>query len=93
MIRAASMTKTGPVVLLGITDENLVRLRAGLPIKVDLAEFGLGLVGDVVIFHGATHTEIVQQFREVGIDMPDPKRAAADAAAIDADPRLQRRSP
>ena len=41
----------------GLSEENIKRLKAGQPIKINLAD--LGLKGIVVIFYGRTENEMV----------------------------------
>lgn len=54
MIKAAATDKeTGdPVIILGLSAENIRRLQDDQPIRVDLSE--MGLTGQVVIFAGET---------------------------------------
>lgn len=80
MIRAASRKQTGePVILLGVTEENVNRLKEGKPIRVDLAQFEVGLEGDLVILYGKTHRAVVDDLNASGIRLPDDAVAQADA--------------
>lgn len=69
MIRAASTTNDGrPLVLLGLTPQNLQRLQEGEPILVDAAE--LGLDGRICITFGPSERRIAEALRALGIDLP-----------------------
>jgi hypothetical protein len=79
MIRAIAPGKDGPVVILGVTRENISRLMVGYPVAVKLSEFGPGvehLGGDpskitFSILYGEQHENIVEQLAEAGIEMPE----------------------
>jgi hypothetical protein len=82
MIRATLITERGPIIVLGITDQNITRLRAGMPIDVDLAP----MLRDgqqparVVILHGETHMEIVEAIEEA---TPMPLSFREEARKLD----------
>jgi hypothetical protein len=64
---------------LGISRENVNRMIAGKPIRVDLTELGLAPNGSILIFFGETERELQQQLAEfIG---PDTK--------VHIDPRLK----
>lgn len=66
MIRARGTTKDGrPLVLLGLSETNLVRWRQGQPINTSLAV--LGLHAEVVIVYGQTEDDIRRELVEAGI--------------------------
>lgn len=69
MIKAKGEDEHGnPVLLFGLSGENLRRLRQGQPIKINLAEMGLaGLAGYAVIFYGNTEDAMVAHLREAGM--------------------------
>jgi hypothetical protein len=48
--------KAGDTVLFGLSETNMVRLREGKPIKIDMSE--LGLPGSVIIFYGETEEKM-----------------------------------
>lgn len=74
MIRAVMIGKTGPILLLGITDENITRLKAGMPIDVDVDAIMSKLppvkLSRVVIAHGARHVDVVQDMERGGLPVP-----------------------
>lgn len=96
MIRAVAQGKDGPLILLGITEENIHRLKQGRPIHIALGRLlrqaareteGLGhRTADaslgLAIFYGETHHDAVAMLQEYGIRLP--KGAAEEADAIDA---------
>lgn len=63
MIKATSKMKDGrPMVLLGLTGENIARLMADEPVSVDLGQLGLPPV-QVVLMYGKTETDIAKQLQ------------------------------
>lgn len=67
MIKATGVADNGqPMVLLGLSGENMTRLMADEPIKFDLAELGLPPM-TVVIVGGRTEESILAQLRSVGL--------------------------
>lgn len=68
MIKALVKTpgSTKQLLWLGLTTENLVRLQANEPIMFDGLPFGFA--GDIVISHGHTTDDIVEDLRSLGID-------------------------
>ena len=62
MIRArATGAKGRPVIILGLSAQNLKRLRKGMPIHVHCDE--LGFAGELVIFAGETEAELAKMFK------------------------------
>lgn len=60
MIKASTTHADGrPLVFLGLSDGNLVRLREGKPILIDMKPYGLD--GWAVIMHGATEEDITRE--------------------------------
>lgn len=67
MIKATGKTGDGrPLVLLGLSGENVTRLMADEPIRLDLAELGLPPMV-VVIVGGRTEDAITEKLTEVGL--------------------------
>jgi len=62
MIKFKGGSSKDPLIGLGLSFENLDRLRAGEPIKVELPE--LGLKGTLFIFAGTTEAELTEQIQE-----------------------------
>lgn len=69
MIKAAGEVNGRPMMLLGLSGENVTRLAAGEPIAFDGDQ--LGYAGKVVIVYGKTEDDIVAQLREHGLVPPD----------------------
>lgn len=80
MIRFAFTDDKGRTHLgLGVSRENVNRLTAGRPIRVDLVEMGLTVEGAIMIYFGETETELQQAIAEfIG---PDTK--------VNIDPRMK----
>lgn len=73
--------RKGATVFLGLSDENVTRLRAGSPIRIK-ADDQIGLGVEVVIYHGATEVELTRELEQNGL-LPEGATAKAQAA-IDA---------
>lgn len=59
MIKLRAQTTDGrPMIVVGLSHENLDRLRAGKPIDFDLGD--IGLVGECFIFAGETEDEMME---------------------------------
>ncbi len=70
MIKARSNHPTrGPLLLFGLSAENIKRLQSGQPIKINLTE--MGMQGEVLIMYGQTEAAIVEELRQAGIELPD----------------------
>lgn len=93
MIRAVTQGKEGPVVVLGVTEGNVERFRAGYPLDVKLGEL-FAYPGSpfppstpvenvtFAILYGETHEAVVQQFIDAGVELPEG--SLEQARAIDA---------
>jgi hypothetical protein len=81
MIRATLITDTGPIALLGISDENVRRLRAGMPLDIHLKEMtpkGKKIIR-VVIHLAHTYEEVVDDWEKGGIPITNVLRREAQA--------------
>ena len=67
-----------PIAFIGLSDENLTRLRAGLPIRVDAGD-QLGLGVELVIYHGATEVEMTAEPEQNGLMPPGSTDKAREA--------------
>lgn len=67
MIRAYKKTPSGLLTIIGLSDENIARLKNGQPIRASLESFGINLPGALGIMYGTTEREIEQQFRDNGM--------------------------
>lgn len=78
MIKAAGKTGLGlPLLMLGLSGENVTRLAAGEPIRVSaqhMAELGLPQM-EVVIHYGRTEQDIVDDLESHGLKLrnADPR--------------------
>lgn len=67
MIKASGRSGDGtPLLLLGLSGENMARLMAGEPIRVDTAAMGLPKM-DVIIVGGRTEDSITEDLRAHGL--------------------------
>ncbi len=55
--------KKGNLIVLGLSDENLERLKKDQPIKFNLKELGLQDM-DILIFNGKTEDEMYKQMKD-----------------------------
>lgn len=63
MLIAVSKTKDGrPLLVFGLEAGNLAKLVEGKPAFNDFAEFGLGHLGQFVIFYGETDSDLRDTF-------------------------------
>lgn len=60
--------KDGPIIIAGLEEENITRLKADYPIDVPLTDFGLTMPGRLVILYGRTGAEIMQTMKLAGAD-------------------------
>ena len=59
MVKFTAMGTDGPLIGIGLTKENLRRLRAGHPIYINLADLHLP-PGRIMIFHGDTEQALTK---------------------------------
>src|SRR5690554_6874569 len=57
MLRAGT-SGPNPLVIAGLAEDNIARLKAGYPIKAPLCTFSPGMAGELCIFYGKTHGEM-----------------------------------
>lgn len=69
-----------PILIAGLEEENIARLKADYPIDVPLSAFGLDQPGRLVILYGRTGAEIIQAIKLAG---GDTNKLVSDAKAID----------
>ena len=71
MIRAVATRADGTkLLLLGVDERNVERLKAGKPIMVEGGPLGLPNVA-VAIMYGETMQAIIDELKEAGISVPD----------------------
>lgn len=69
-----------PIAFIGLSDENLTRLRAGQPIRVAAGD-ALGLGVELVIYHGATEEDMTRELEDAGFMPPGSTDKAREAIA------------
>ena len=65
-----------PLVLIGLTKENITQLMSGHPMLLRLSDLGVGVTGRVVFSYGEDKDAVIAEWRDAGIpvpDMPDPQ--------------------
>lgn len=88
MIRAAVQTDKGPIGIIGINYENMIRMKAGMPLDIDLKPItppGTKITR-VVIHYAHTYEQVVDDMDEGGIPVNDELRRMA----TDLDERMKR---
>jgi hypothetical protein len=78
-----------PIAFIGLSDQNLTRLRAGQPIRVD-ARDPLGLAVELVVYHGHSEVEMTRELEQHGF-MPPGSTAKTEAAIAEGDRRADAR--
>jgi hypothetical protein len=78
-----------PIAFIGLSDENLTRLRAGQPIRV-AAHDPLGLAIELVIYHGHSVVEMTHELETHGF-IPPGSTAKAKSAIAEGNERAARR--
>lgn len=74
MIKARGETAEGtPLLLIGLSGENVTRLAAGEPIVFDTSEIGLPPM-QVIVMYGRTEQEIATLLGVVNPSAPEPDR-------------------
>jgi hypothetical protein len=77
MIKAAGKTALGlPLLILGLSGENVTRLAAGEPIRISaaqMAELGLPQM-EIVLHYGRTEQEIVTDLESHGVNLREASR-------------------
>lgn len=88
MLRVAAMTDKGPIGLVGINDENLIRMQAGMPLDIDIKAITPPgtRINRVIVHYGHTYTDVVQDMAEGGIPVTDQLRELAK----DMDERIEK---
>lgn len=67
MLKASKNDPKNPLIIMGISEDNVVRLKNDQPIKVSIRSFGINLPGEIVIVYGKTEKVIENQLRSVNI--------------------------
>ena len=80
MIKAVVRDAVSPLLLLGLTDGNLRRLKNGQPIHIDMKAMGMDRPGRVGIIWGPTEADIEGELRRAGV--------ISDKTKITFDPHL-----
>jgi hypothetical protein len=77
VIKAAGTSNGRPLLILGLSGENMTRLMAGEPIRLDTAPLGLPTM-TVLILGGRTEEDIANDLRTHGIIAPTTKTHGLD---------------
>lgn len=68
MLRAGVNDPKNPIILMGLLSEgNVERLKAGMPIKAALRTFGVDLPGSIAVIYGKSEAELEAELRKAGL--------------------------
>lgn len=67
MLRVGVNDKDNRLILMGLSEGNVERLKAGFPIKADLKSFGVDLPGKIAVIYGKTEADIEAELRKHGL--------------------------
>lgn len=67
MLRAGVNNPERPLIVCGLSEGNVMRLKDGKPIHAELKTFGVNLPGALAIFYGVTEADLERQLREIGV--------------------------
>lgn len=70
-----------PIAFIGLSDENLTRLRVGMPVRVKPKDGVLDLGIELVIYHGATEEDMTRELEDAGFMPPGSTDKAREAIA------------
>lgn len=92
MIRATLTTTKGPIGIIGINDENLRRMKAGMPLNINLKDITPPgqRINQVVVHYAKTYEEVVDDLI-VG-EIPDAEKLRDAAKHMDAQIQQERRN-
>jgi predicted kinase len=89
MLRAGIDNKKNPLILCGLSDDNIDRLRSGQPIKAELWSFGVNLPGTLSIIHGTTEADIEAILRKHDLIRTDSSGKTDPRIVAEAEARAQ----
>lgn len=79
MIRMALITDAGPIGIVGINDENVLRMRAGMPLDINIDEITPPgqRIRRLVVHLGHTYEHVVDDMQKDGLPVTDDLRQQA----------------
>ncbi len=81
MLRAGVNDKDNPLILMGLSEGNIVRLKNGQPIKAAIRSFGVDLPGSIAVVYGHTEQDLENLLRDSNLITEDTRGSS--------DPRLE----
>lgn len=67
MLRAGINDKDNPLILMGLSEGNIERLKAGHPIKTDIRSYGVDLPGTIAVIYGRTEADLESWMHQHGL--------------------------
>lgn len=88
MIKMTLGTDKGPIAIVGINDQNLRRMKAGMPLDINLKEFAEAhmRVNRVVVHYAHTYEDVLKDMRDGG--MPVNEAMIESARKLDAETQV-----
>jgi AAA domain-containing protein len=66
LIKASVTNPSNPIFIIGLTEDNVQRLKSGQPIATPIASFGIDMPGQIVIMYGRTEQSITDDLATSG---------------------------
>lgn len=70
MLRASVKDPQNPLILMGLTEDNVARLKAGFPIRAELTSFGVAMPGQIAVMYGYDEYDLQERLKAGGIKLP-----------------------
>jgi predicted kinase len=84
MMRAGLNDPKNPVVVVGLSAENILRLKNDMPIRADLRTFGVDMHGTLIICYGETELELKRLLQSNGL-IGQATKGETDARLVEDD--------
>jgi hypothetical protein len=88
MIQAVFGTDKGPIGIIGINQENMIRMQAGMPLRIDLKALtppGMRM-NQVIVHYAHTYLDVINDLEKGGLPVTEEFRQTAQ----EMDARLER---
>lgn len=79
MLRVGMQTDKGPIILVGITEENIIRMRAGMPLDINLKDIAPpgARIARVYIGLNEDYEHLIDEMDTAGLPITDELRKHA----------------
>lgn len=92
MLYLGAQTNKGPVAIIGINHENLIRMQAGMPLDIDLKKLMQPgkRITKVIVHYAHTYEEVVNDIEKDGDGLEIPDFVRQEAREKDAEAKRER---